>query len=84
VLKKIWQLHVHVRVQLKKRFPDGAVLVEWGKRDDAEDADVWFLNKLEDLAANMACVPEEYNGAKDSMVCYNEVLSSTTLSDTDH
>jgi hypothetical protein len=32
----------------------------------------------------MACVPEEYKGAKDSMVCYHKVLSSTTLSDTDH
>jgi hypothetical protein len=75
-------------VQLKERFPEGAVLMEWGKRPgaagDVPEDDVWLLNKLKDLAAKMACVPQEYKGAMDSVVCCYVTMSSTTLSETDH
>jgi hypothetical protein len=66
-------------VQLRKRFPDGAVLVEWGK---GTGEDVWFLNKLEELAAKMDCTPEK--AENDSMVCSHEPMSSTILTDSDH
>jgi hypothetical protein len=51
-------------VQHKERFPDGAVLVEWGK--DTGD-DVCFLHKLEELAAKIGCAPEK--SGSQSMVC---------------
>jgi hypothetical protein len=57
---------------LKKRFPDGAVLVEWGKNTGDE---VWFLNKLEELAAELACTPPKINN--EIMVGFLESFCST-------
>jgi hypothetical protein len=64
-------------MQEKKRFPDGAVLAEWGK---GTGDDVWILNKLEELAAKIGCVPK--TDGNDSMVCCYETLCSTILLET--
>jgi hypothetical protein len=66
-------------VQQEKRFPDGAVLVEWGR---STDDDVWFLNKLEELAAKLSCAPKK--SGNDSMVCRLEFSNSTLLLQTEH
>jgi hypothetical protein len=66
-------------VQQEKRFPDGAVLVEWGK---STGDDVWFLNKLEELAAKLACAPKKSDN--DSMVWCLDSINSTLLLETEH
>jgi hypothetical protein len=40
-------------VQDKKRFPDGAVFMTWGKRPSDQQVDAWFRKKVEDLASEM-------------------------------
>jgi hypothetical protein len=65
-------------VQQEKRFPDGAVLVEWGK---STGDDVRFLRKLEELAAKRACAPKRNDN--DPMVCRLESINSTLLLETE-
>jgi hypothetical protein len=66
-------------VQQKERFPDGAVLVEWGK---GTGDDVWFLHKLEELAAKIGCAPEK--SGSQSMVCCLESMCSIIANETTH
>jgi hypothetical protein len=77
VLNQLMRIDGQGPVQLKEHFADGAVMVQWGKRDDAEDADVWFLNKLEVLARGMACMPEKYESPNNPMVCCHVTMPST-------
>jgi hypothetical protein len=48
--------HAHISVQDKKRFPDGAVFMTWGKRPSDQQVDAWFREKVEDLASEMDSV----------------------------